>query len=347
MALIERDIDLRPFNSFGLQCMAREFCAPADLAAIQQLIARGWWAEPSSALWLGGGSNVLLLNASVQRVVVPRLLGRHIIALNANEAIVEVAASERWHDVVLWTLTQGWAGLENLALIPGSVGAAPIQNIGAYGVELAQVLDSVQVIDVDTGQLADLQAGQCALGYRDSLFKHPEGSRWRVLSVRMKLHRQRPPKADYRDLAQELHEQGIDNPSPMQVARAVMAVRQRKLPDPTVLGNAGSFFKNPVIPRAQAESMTLQWPGLPVFTSSHAEHAKISAAWMIEQCGWKGRRHGDAGVHAHHALVLVNHGKATGRELWELACAIQSSVKERFGIHLEPEPVLVGQPEPL
>ena len=242
---------------------------------------------------------------------------------------------------MLWTLGRGLCGLENLALIPGTVGAAPIQNIGAYGVEVREHVHVVEAFDRERGDFVRLDADACAFAYRDSLFKHAP-DRYIVNAVEFRLPHACTPRLGYAGLAEELQAMGVEGtPRASQVAEAVIRIRRRKLPDPAVLGNAGSFFKNPIVPLAQAEALLAEHPALPVFRGSDADSRKLSAAWLIDQCGWKGHRDGDAGVSPDHALVLVNHGQATGAELLALAQRIQASVFERFGIRLEPEPRII------
>jgi UDP-N-acetylmuramate dehydrogenase len=230
-------------------------------------------------------------------------------------------------------------GLENLALIPGQTGAAPIQNIGAYGVEQRDTFESLDAIDLHTGRMRRFDAIECAFAYRDSVFKQRDGGAWLVLAVRYALSREASLQLDYGDIRSELASRAIASPTAQQVADAVSAIRRRKLPDPAVLGNAGSFFKNPLVSPEQAAGLKAREPQLPVWPAG--DRAKLAAAWMIEQCGWKGFREGDAGVHADHALVLVNHGQASGAQLVALARSIRDSVHQRFGVRLEAEPVVV------
>ncbi len=243
-------------------------------------------------------------------------------------------------DLVAWTLARGLCGLENMALIPGTVGAAPIQNIGAYGVEVGEFVEAVEAFQRDTGQVKRLPAADCGFGYRDSLFKR-EADRWVVTALELRLPRQRELRLDYAGVREELAAMGVDTPRAVHVAEAISRIRTRKLPNPALLGNAGSFFKNPVVDAATAASLKAAHPALPVFAGPDDGH-KLSAAWLIEACGWKGKREGDAGVAEQHALVLVNHGNASGQQLLDLARRIAASVQERFGVSLEPEPRIIG-----
>ncbi len=328
-------------NTFGVAAIAPLLVEVADPAVLPELFDYAMLRE-GPVLVLGGGSN-LLFAADPQGVVLA--LTAQAIALlgeDGGDAIVRADAGVNWHDLVLWTLGRGLNGLENLALIPGTVGAAPIQNIGAYGVEVRESIHAVEAFDRSTGTVVRLDAAQCAFGYRDSRFKR-EPDRFVVTAVEFLLSRTFQPRAGYAGLAEELQAMGIQGtPRASHVAEAVIRIRRRKLPDPATLGNAGSFFKNPIIPRARAEALAALHPALPVFPAAGGDARKLSAAWLIDQCGWKGHRDGDAGIAASHALVLVNHGHATGAQLLELARRVAGSVQERFGVALEPEPRIVG-----
>jgi UDP-N-acetylmuramate dehydrogenase len=337
--LIEHHACLKRFNTFGVAARARRLIhlkALADLPHALEALA-GQDQEP---LILGGGSNLLLagdLDATVLRI---DLRGRQVIEqpIMPGEAIVEAAAGEPWHEFVLWTLEQGLYGLENLALIPGTVGASPLQNIGAYGVEMRDHFESLDAVHLDSGEIRRFTAADCGFGYRDSVFRRAE-SRWLILWVRFRLCRTPRLHLDYPDLRDRIV---ADAATPHAVSEAVIAIRRSKLPDPAVLGNAGSFFRNPVLPAAEVEALKARHPGLPAHPADQPGRSKLAAGWLIEQCGWKGHRAGDAGVHERHALVLVNHGNASGAQILALAHAIQRSVHQRFGIRLEPEPKIVG-----
>lgn len=297
---------------------------------------------------LGGGSNVVL-HAPLSAVVLHnRLLGKSIDA----DGVLTSKSGESWHDVVMWSLEQGYAGLENLALIPGTMGAAPVQNIGAYGVELSDVLIDVAAWDFQTQQQVRLSKDDCRLGYRDSLFKDPavqgpwDRPRYFITEVRLKLTPMNHARlqTNYRELQERLqHDFPHGNITARDVAQAVISIRQQKLPDPKTIGNVGSFFKNPVISSLQAQHLKLLHPDLPQYPAGSEQESaiKISAAWLIERCGFKGARRGDVGVYDQHALVLVNHGGGTGREILALAQEIQQAVVAKFGVFLEPEPVFM------
>lgn len=290
-------------------------------------------------LVLGEGSNVLFAGDFDGTVLAMATQG---VQVEDDGRIVRlaVAAGERWDDFVRWTLGQGIAGLENLILIPGTVGAAPIQNIGAYGTEVAEFIDSVEAWDTREQRVVTLDRDACAFGYRDSLFKREPG-RYVVTAVRFALQRTRELRLDYAGIREELARMGVDKPAPFHVAEAIIHLRTRKLPDPAVIGNAGSFFKNPIVDAATGEALKREHPGLVAWPTADGR-CKLSAAWLIEAAGLKGYREGDAGISSRHALVLVNHGQATGRELWALACQVIASVEATFGVKLEPEPLVIG-----
>ena len=290
-------------------------------------------------LVLGEGSNLLLAGDFDGTVLAMETRGVQV-EQDGDVARIAVAAGERWDDFVRWSLGQGYAGLENLILIPGTVGAAPIQNIGAYGTEVAEFIESVEAWDTREHRVAQLDRATCAFGYRDSLFKRESG-RYIVTAVRFALPRAHELRLDYAGIRDELARMGVDKPAPFHVAEAVVHLRTRKLPDPAVIGNAGSFFKNPVVEAVQAEALRREHPDLPAWPQADGR-SKLSAAWLIEAAGLKGHREGDAGISNRHALVLVNHGHASGRELWAFAQQVIAAVQAKFNVRLEPEPVVVG-----
>ncbi len=331
---------LRALNTFGIAATARVLWRVGSIDDVRDAIGALRDAPGGPPLVLGGGSNLLLTGDLEQPVLQVAILGRRVVAQDGATVTVEAGAGEPWDPLVRWTLGRGAWGLENLALIPGTAGAAPIQNIGAYGVEQREAFESLEAVDLGTGALRTFDAADCGFGYRDSVFKREEGGRWLVVSVRWRLSRTPRLALDYGEIRDELGRAGVAAPTPIDVADAVGAIRRRRLPDPAVLGNAGSFFKNPLVAPAIADALRAREPGLPAWPAG--DRVKLSAAWMIERCGWKGHREGDAGVHAAHALVLVNHGAATGAALVDLARRIRDSVQARFGVVLEPEPVLAG-----
>jgi UDP-N-acetylmuramate dehydrogenase len=336
---IEHDVSLQAFNTFGLAARARHYLRVTEASQLDAL-------RPASLspFVLGGGSNVLLTRDVEALVLHMAIGGREIIGNGVGEAdgktLVRAGAGENWHAFVDYTLEQGLGGLENLSLIPGTVGAAPIQNIGAYGLEIKDVFHSLTVHDLASGARRTLNAQECRFGYRDSIFKHPAGAGLVVLDVTFALPRAWQPNLRYAELAQAIEAAGIAAPTPRQVSDTVVAIRRRKLPDPAQIGNAGSFFKNPVVPAAQCVALLARFPQL-VHHRQPDGSEKLAAGWLIDQCGWKGRSLGAAGVYSKQALVLVNNGGATGAEVQALAQAIQHDVRERFGVELEPEPVFV------
>lgn len=329
------DVSLKGFNSFGVEAHARLFAEARDDAEVRQALALAH-EQGLPLLVIGGGSN-LLLTADVDALVL-RMASRglRIVQDDGERVVVEAEAGEPWHPFVLWSLSQGLGGLENLSLIPGTVGAAPMQNIGAYGVELKDVFVGLTALDRQTGELCEFSLAQCAFAYRDSLFKR-EANRWVILRVRLALSRNAALHLDYGPVRQHLAERGIQTPTASDVSAAICAIRSEKLPDPAALGNAGSFFKNPLVPLALAERLRAVHPDLVSYPAG-AGIAKLAAGWLIERAGWKGFREGDAGVHRLQALVLVNYGEATGAQLHSLARRIQADILERFGVELEIEP---------
>ncbi|KFN44599.1 UDP-N-acetylmuramate dehydrogenase [Arenimonas oryziterrae] len=290
---------------------------------------------------LGEGSNLLFAGDFPGVVICLTMAEIRILEDDGQHALVRADAGVGWNDLVGWTLARGLCGLENMALIPGTVGACPIQNIGAYGVEVGEFIETVEAFQRDTGQIKRLAKADCEFSYRDSLFKQ-QLDRWVITAVELRLPRQRELKLDYAGVREELAAMGVDTPRAVHVAEAISRLRTRKLPNPAILGNAGSFFKNPIVPAAQALALKDRHAALPVYPGDADDTRKISAAWMIEQAGWKGFRDGDAGIAAQHALVLVNHGNATGAQLLSLAHRVADSVQENFGVALEPEPRLIG-----
>jgi UDP-N-acetylmuramate dehydrogenase len=333
------DYPLQRLNSFGIASTARAFL-PVD----SDEVLRAMLADPAlremPRLVLGGGSNLLLTGDFPGLVLHLCNKGFERVGENADSVLVRCAAGERWNDLVQWTLSQGLGGLENLSLIPGSVGASPIQNIGAYGAELADCFHSLTAIDLATGKALELDRDACQFGYRDSIFKHELRERVVILSVSFALPKKWQANLRYTELAQELDKAGVTQPTPRQVSEAVIAIRTRKLPDPVAIGNAGSFFKNPVVDTATRNALLASHPALISYPQADGT-CKLAAGWLIEQCGWKGRSIGPAGVYEKQALVLVNRGGASGQQVLALATAIQDDVRRRFGVHLEPEPVIV------
>ena len=334
---LQVDASLKPFNSFGVDVRARLFAEAHNDDEVREALQ--YCAERELPLLvIGGGSNVLLTQDVQALVLRMATRGIRVIEEGGQRVVVEAEAGEVWHAFVLWTLAQGFAGLENLSLIPGTVGAAPMQNIGAYGVEIKDVFAGLTALDRQTGQLRDFTLEECNFGYRDSVFKQHPG-RWLILRVRFALSRAARLHLEYGPVRQRLSEQGIHQPTATDVSRAISSIRSEKLPDPAVLGNAGSFFKNPVVSSALAAELKLTHPNLVGYPQPDGQ-VKLAAGWLIETAGWKGFREEDAGVHRLQSLVLVNYGAATGLQLLSLAQRIQEDIARRFNVQLEMEPNL-------
>ena len=335
------DVPLHDRNTFHIDASARCLATVHDAAALPALLS-----EPAlhglPLLVLGAGSNLLFATQRYDGCLVHlRCDAARIVDDAGDHALVHVDAGFEWDALVDWTLAQGLQGLENLALIPGQAGAAPIQNIGAYGVEVGSFITAVTVYDRQAAACDRLPAARCGFGYRDSVFKR-EPERWIVTAIELRLARTGATHLAYAGLREELAAMGGLDPTPRNVAAAVRRLRRRKLPDPAIAGNAGSFFKNPVVARTVATELQARFEGLPVFPTPDVAECKLSAAWLIERAGWRGCRDGDAAVSAQHALVLVNLGHATGPQLLALARRVAASVHEKFGVTLEPEPRIVG-----
>ena len=334
---LQVDASLKPFNSFGVDVRARLFAEAHNDDEVREALQ--YCAERELPLLvIGGGSNVLLTQDVQALVLRMATRGIRVIEDGGQRVVVEAEAGEVWHAFVLWTLAQGFAGLENLSLIPGTVGAAPMQNIGAYGVEIKDVFAGLTALDRQTGQLRDFTLEECNFGYRDSVFKQHPG-RWLILRVRFALSRAARLHLEYGPVRQRLSEQGIHQPTATDVSRAISSIRSEKLPDPAVLGNAGSFFKNPVVSQALAAELKLTHPNIVGYPQADGQ-VKLAAGWLIETAGWKGFREEDAGVHRLQSLVLVNYGAATGLQLLSLAQRIQEDIARRFNVQLEMEPNL-------
>ena len=369
--LVEKNVPLQTHNSFGIVAKALQLLRIGSADDLRQAIAGNDFATHAPFI-LGGGCNIVLTGDVKPLTLKIEIMGRKLVAETDKHWIVEAGAGENWHDTVRWTLEQGWPGLENLALIPGSVGACPVQNIGAYGVELQDRFESLDAVHLHTGEVFTLNAAQCAFGYRDSVFKHSSEmgllNKAVITQVRFALPKRWKPELGYADLhrkliafneknalkpTQNLHKQLLNSeqsviniqPTAQQIFDWVCSIRSAKLPDPAVIGNAGSFFKNPQVTTDQCADIIAREPKVVHYPMADGS-IKLAAGWLIDACGWKGKTVGNAGVYEKQALVLVNKGTgtatpATGGEVMTLAKAIQTSVYERFGILLEPEPVVV------
>lgn len=331
---LKKDFDLTNLNTFGVQANARffvELTSEKDLVELLQLDL----FQKSAKLFLGGGSNVLFTTDFDGFVVLNKLTGIEILEENPERVRLKVMAGENWHSLVLFTVKHGWWGIENLAYIPGSVGGAPVQNIGAYGSELSQTIESVEAYNTETNQKVIFSKTDCNFGYRDSFFKQSPKGRYLITSIVLVLSKAPKINTSYKILADYLAQNQIEVKSPQDIANVVVAIRNTKLPDPKVLGNAGSFFKNVYVNEAKKNSLLAEYSTMPFFVEEGK--IKIPAGWLVEQCGWKGKKVGNVGVHEKQALVLVNYGGGTGLEVKSLAEGIIKSVQEKFGIRLTPE----------
>ena len=334
------EASLRARNTLRVDARATLLAEVRDASGLPELL--GWPAlRTIRTLVLGEGSNVLFVSDFDGLIVTLKTQGIEIVGEDEGSARVRIAAGEHWNDVVRWSLSHGLCGLENLSLIPGTAGAAPVQNIGAYGVELEEFVHAVEAFDLREHRMTTFNKADCAFAYPDSRFKR-EPDRFLITAIELDLPKSREPVLDYAGVREELSAMRVESmPTSVQVAEAVVRLRTRKLPDPALIPNAGSFFKNPVVPREQAAALKSAHPALPLWPVGDT-HAKLSAAWLIEACGFKGAREGDAGISERHALVLVNHGNASGAQLWALAQRVREGVRERFGLMLEPEPRVIG-----
>lgn len=337
---LTENASLHELNTFHVQARAERLLELHAAAALPDALAL-LEATGGPLLVLGSGSNVLLVDDVPGIVLVFANRDVGILEHRADHAIVRAGAGANWHGLVAWSLQQGLSGLENLAWIPGTAGAAPIQNIGAYGAQVGEFVQTVEAWDRHENAWVRLDNEQCAFAYRDSVFKQ-QSDRYLIAAIELRLPLLHDLRMDYAGIREELDAQDVELPTAVDVANAVIAIRRRKLPDPDALGNAGSFFKNPILTQEQVDVLQQRFPELPVFPADNDALRKVSAAWLIEQCGWKGFRDGDAGVAPNHALVLVNHGNATGAELLDLARRISASVLEKFAVAIEPEPRLIG-----
>jgi len=349
--LVEKQVPLQPYNSFGIAARAQQLARIRSEADVRALMAAPDWAITPRFV-LGGASNLVITGDIKALVLKVEIVGKRLVEETDKGWLIEAGGGESWHGFVAWTLDQGWPGLENMALIPGTVGASPVQNIGAYGVELQDRFHSLDAIDLQTGESFTLDAAQCGFGYRDSVFKHVAADnqslglagRALITRVRFWLPKAWKPVLGYLDLERKMDETGIRSPDARQIFDWVVAIRRAKLPDPAVIGNAGSFFKNPTVTPEQCADIIARDPKVVHYPMGDGS-IKLAAGWLIDACGWKGKTLGHAGVYEKQALVLVNKGDAehpcTGGEVMTLAKAIQTSVYERFGIRLEPEPVVI------
>ena len=333
---ISQNVSLQSMNTLGVHAVASSLVtirSTDDLISLHQ----SEFFERDLPFVLGGGSNILFKNDITKPILKMSISGVDIVEIKDREIFIKIGAGEIWHDFVSWAVLHGYGGTENLALIPGTVGAAPIQNIGAYGVELKDIFESLEIFDMQTGSIKTFTEKDCRFGYRDSIFKHELKGKIIVTSVTLRLRRKDHQINDsYTSLRNYLIEKNIKNPTISDIYHAVVSIRKSKLPDPASLGNAGSFFKNPIVEKSVFERMKNEFQEVPHFVVDK-NSVKIPAGWLIEKAGWKGRRVGNVGTYENQALVIVNHGNATGDEIFRHAKSIQNSVKEIFGINLMPE----------
>ncbi len=329
-----QNISIKPYNTFGIEAKASVFIEIEKQSDYKSLLK-----EYREFLLLGGGSNILLTHDVSIPVVHINTKGKKRVGENRKYVWVKVEAGENWHDFVLWCLEKNYGGVENLALIPGNVGTAPIQNIGAYGVEVKEVIDEVHTIEITTAQPKTFIKSACDFGYRNSIFKTKQKDQFIITAVTFKLTKQNHKLHDsYGAIKQFIAELGETKPSIQNIAQAIIEIRTAKLPDPKKIGNSGSFFKNPIVSKADFESLIKTYPELPNYPVAHdSKRVKLAAGWLIDQCGLKGKRIGDAGVHINQALVLVNYANASGQDILDLAHLVQKEVKAKFGIELEME----------
>ena len=332
--MIQENISLQPYHTFGLDVHARWWIDIQEESSAQYFFQN----NPKAALplWiLGGGSNVLFTKDYEGLILKNNILGKELLGEEGKYTYLKAGAGENWHQLVQYCLGRDWGGIENLSLIPGCIGAAPIQNIGAYGVELKDVFEYLEAIEVATGKKRRFGIDECAFGYRDSIFKGKLRGKYLITAVVLRLTKsEHQLNIGYGSIKDELG--NIQQASIQEISAAVCKIRQSKLPDPAKIGNAGSFFKNPLVSRSLFEEIQSNFPNMPFYEQEDGQ-LKIPAGWLIQSCGWKGRRFGNYGVHPHQALVLVNYGGATGREIYELSTRILESVKQQFGIELERE----------
>jgi UDP-N-acetylmuramate dehydrogenase len=332
--MMQNNISLKPYNTFGIDVNANRFSKFSSIDELISVLAQRKGEEP--LLILGGGSNVLLTKSFEGLVLKNEIKGFEIIEETENEVVVEAGAGEVWHQFVINCIEHGFAGLENLSLIPGSVGASPMQNIGAYGVEIKDVFDHLLAFEISSGEMKRFNKEDCSFGYRESVFKNIYKNQFVICRVAFRLKKNPDINTSYGAIESELNKMGITSPSIRDVSNAVIAIRQSKLPDPAVLGNAGSFFKNPVVIESLVEQIKKTYPDIPNYPAENGKR-KLAAGWLIETSGWKGKVIETCGVHKLQALVLVNYGGSTGKQILNLSSQIIHDVEAKFGVTLERE----------
>jgi len=332
---IQKNISLKPFNTFGIEASTSLFTEWNSVTDVVEY-AQSTELKKHPRLILGGGSNMLLTQDFDGLAIKNNILGRKVLSNTEKQAIVKIGGGEVWHEIVLWTISQGWNGMENMSLIPGSMGAAPIQNIGAYGKELKDVFVELEAVNLETGEIRIFTKEECDFGYRNSVFKNELKGQFVIVSVTLQLSKVADFNVSYGTISKEIESKGITELSAKAVSDAVIAIRRSKLPDPKELGNSGSFFKNPIIPQSDYDEVKYEHPNLPAYPAGEGL-VKVPAGWLIDQAGWKGKRVGNCGVHSKQALVLVNYGGASGNEIFQLSEDIIADVIQKYGIELERE----------
>lgn len=332
---IQENISLKPLNTFGIEAKARNFVAIKSIEALSSRLEKIQKTNMPHFV-LGGGSNILLTQDFEGVVIKNEIHGIQLIDEDAEHVWLKVGAGENWHEFVMYCIQRGYGGVENLSLIPGTVGAAPMQNIGAYGVEIKEIFYELEALHFSSGKIKIFKNNECHFGYRESIFKNSHRNQYIILTVTLQLQKNPKFNMSYGAIQETLASMRQE-PSLQAISDAVVHIRRSKLPDPKILGNAGSFFKNPVITASHFESLQQHFPTIPHYPTEQADAIKISAAWLIEQCGWKGKRIGDIGIHEKQALILVNYGGGKGDAILDLAHQIQHSVQTRFDVLLNPE----------
>lgn len=332
---LQKNVSLKPYNTFGIEVTASHFLEWSTVTDVQEYVADKE-LNSHKRLILGGGSNMLLTKDFKGLAIKNNILGKELLSENQDEVILKIGGGEVWHEIVLWSIAQGWNGMENMSLIPGSMGAAPIQNIGAYGKELKDVFVELEAVDLKTGALQTFDLEACEFGYRNSVFKNQYKGQFVIVSVTVRLSKVGDFNTSYGSIANELELAGVKVVTAKAISDAVITIRQSKLPDPAKLGNSGSFFKNPIIAESLYEEVKYEYPALPGYPAGEGL-IKVPAGWLIDQAGWKGKRVGNCGVHTKQALVLVNYGGATGDEIFQLSENIIADVIQKYGIELERE----------
>lgn len=332
--MIQKNIDLKPFNTFGMVAIAREFSRFSSVEELDKILKEN---KNQDVLILGGGSNVLFTKDVNRLVLRNEIVGISIVEQEGDSVLVKAGAGEVWHEFVMYCVNHQLAGIENLSLIPGSVGASPMQNIGAYGVEIKDVFHSLEAYHIASGEIHSFNLKQCEFGYRESVFKRELKDQYVITSVTFRLSKNPKINSSYGAIEAELKNAGIVNPSIKDISNAVIAIRTSKLPNPAEIGNAGSFFKNPVVEMEVLEKIIVNYPDVPFYPSSESGKVKLAAGWLIEKAGWKGFTDNNYGVHKLQALVLVNYGGATGKQVYDLSTRIITDIDQKFGVSLERE----------